>query len=259
MNDQGKPCLKATFIGLGEVGEQVRGQVQPLFDDLLHQARQFKSSTDTHGPADSQPMLTTVGEKSFLQTPCTSLQDAHLLYVSGSPASDDFSSTRDAILKNMNPMAYLFTFPIGRSHGFQSLADRECVIRVQGLNPMDDVASLVRDFTAWNMFPKTVACDWSDIRRCLMGQEKSLITYRSRVCDKGFGEFLNGLQIGDSSSVLLLVACNRKRNTSMEDIFTPLDMAQGKGGTPLKEGIPMIFLETCTTEHDDAFRASVLG
>lgn len=258
MGDIGYRNLKALFIGVGEIGQQARDLVQPLFSDLIRQERTFPSLLWADLMAGSgPPMLCTAGQKSLLKTPSRCLRDTDLVYLCGTPESDDFPNARHTILKAMGK-SFLFTFLVGGpGRILPPPTDQECVVRVQGPTPTEVIAHFVRDFTGWNIFPRSISCDWADIKRCLGGQEKFLAVYCSQSHDyeKGFTEFLtqNRFELARSSSILLHCGWNHP-DVPLDELFWPVEMLEGY----VREDVPMVYLETTKDGLDACFQAFLL-
>jgi len=249
--------LKTIFISLGAAGKRAKARIQSVFDGLMREVESIHSSRHASTPEDqSQPMLTTAGGKSFLQTPSRYLRDADLVYLCGTSEGDDFPNARRAILQAMGK-SFLFTFPVGPGPAIQPVSDQECVIHIQGTNPMEAIACFVRDFTFWNMFPHTISCDWADIKTCLGGKEKTLAVYCSHSHDyeKGFMEFLtqHRFELARSSSVLLHCGWERP-DVPWGELFWPMEMLEGY----VRKGVPMVYLESTKTGLDTAFRAFLI-
>lgn len=258
MGDKGNPNSKAAFIGLGNIGLRARNLVQPVFDALIRQAEALRLSIGTDSLKD-QPlsMLSVLTGNSLLGTPCRSLREADLLYVSGSQTGDDFPNVRHAILEAMKENAFLFILPLGPGPVVQPFTEQKCVLHVQGPNPMEDIAHFVRDFTVWNVFPHTISCDWADIKTCLGGKEKRLAVYQAQPqeYESGLSEFLtqHRFELARSSSVLL--HCGWKcPDVPWDALLWPMEML----GKYVSEGVPMVYLESTETGLEPPFRAFLL-
>ncbi|MEW5735869.1 MAG: hypothetical protein AB1921_13505 [Thermodesulfobacteriota bacterium] len=259
MVNQNRKNIKALFIVAGKPAKEADGRMGSLLQCMQPPMKvSAPCSASGNHLSGTSTVLNTIEEKSFLQVPSRYLRDTDLVYLCGSSEGDVFPNVRRATLEGMGKNAFLFTFSIGPGPVHQPVSDQECVVMVQGTNPMGDITCFVTAFTAWCLFPNSVACDWADIKTCLGGNEKTLAVYRSHSHDyeKGFTELLGqqrkGLQKSDG--ILLLAAFRCVESISWDELTRPLDILQSRVGMDTMT----IYLESCYSEQPDFIGTAVL-